>query len=336
MKVGKMNRTFCAVLVAGLTLVAPARANDSTAALGAGGIVLTETNDIRMATEDLFISRKVVRVSYTFVNDTSAPITTRVAFPLPEADLEKLSESDVGWQSEDVRNVVDFRVKVGGKTVKPTLEEKAIFKGRDITAQLKKLGVPIVPRVYEAGEAIKKLPAAAKAELKRDGLAEIETEWVSPKWTVKNIYHWTQTFPPKKPLAVTHEYKPVVGGSFLPASLVFDKPAPLQTDEFYKDYCVDDGTLAAIGKRMKAVQKKQGEYAMMLTWWIDYVLTTGKNWKGPIGKFKLTIDKGAADNIVSLCFDGIRKTGATTFVAERTNFEPDRDLKLMIVSAPEG
>jgi hypothetical protein len=336
MKVGTMNRKLCAAVAAGLMLAAPAAANDSTAALGAGGIVLTESNDIRMATEDLFISQKVVRVNYTFANDTNAPITTRVAFPLPEADLEALTESDVGWQTEDTKNVVDFRLKVGGKSVKPALEEKAIFKGKDVTAQLKKLGVPIIPRAYQVADAIKRLPAAAKAELKRDGLAEIEADWVSPKWTVKNTYHWMQTFPPKKPLAVTHEYKPVVGGSFLPASFVFDKPPQLQTDEYYKGYCVDDGTLAAIGNRMKAVQKKQGEHAMMLTWWVDYVLTTGKNWKGPIGKFKLTIDKGSPDNVISLCFDGIRKTGRTTFIAERTDFEPEQDLKLMIVAAPEG
>jgi hypothetical protein len=330
-----MKKLICAGGLA-LLMALSAQANDSTAALGAGGIVLTETNDIRMATEDLFISRKVVRVSYTFVNDTDAPITTRVAFPLPEANLEELTESDVGWQTEDPKNVVDFRVKVGGKAVKPTLEEKAFFKGKDITAQLKKLGVPIVPRAYQVGDAIKKLPKAAKDELKRDGLADIEAEWVSPKWTVKNTYHWMQTFPPKKKLAVTHEYKPVVGGSFLPASFVFDKPVQLQTDEFYKGYCVDDGTLAAIGKRMKGVQKKQGEHAMMLTWWVDYVLTTGKNWKGPIGKFKLTIDKGTPDNVISLCFDGIRKSGSTRFVAERTDFEPDQDLKLMIVAAPDN
>lgn len=331
-----MSRKFCAALAAGLIFAVPASANDSTAALGAGGITLTETNDIRMATEDLFISRRVVRVAYTFVNDTDKPITTRVAFPLPEANLEELSESDVGWQTEDLKNVVDFRLKVGGKKVAPVLEEKAILKGKDVTAQLKKLGLPIVPRAFVVSDAIKRLPKAAQDELKRDGLADIDGDWAMPKWTVKNTYHWEQTFPPRKTLAVTHEYKPVVGGSFLPSSFVFDKPAPVQADEFYKTFCVDDGTLAALGKRMKAAQKKQGEYAMLNSSYVDYLLTTGKNWKGPIGRFKLTIDKDKSDNIISLCFDGIRKTGATRFTAERIDFEPEKDLSVLIVSGPSG
>lgn len=331
-----MKKLMCAAAAAALFTALPAYANDSTAALGAGGIALTETNDIRMATEDLFISRKVVRVAYTFVNETDAPITARVAFPLPEANLEELSESDVGWQTEDLKNVVDFRVKVGGKAVKPILEEKAIFKGKDVTAQLKKLGLPVVPRAFAVSDAIKKLSKAKQDELKRDGLADIDGDWAMPKWTVKNTYHWEQTFPPKKPLAVTHEYKPVVGGSFLPSSFVFDKPAPVQTDEFYKGFCVDDGTLAALAKKMKAALKKQGEYAMLNSSYVDYVLTTGKNWKGPIGKFKLTVEKDKPDNILSLCFDGIRKTGATRFTAERTDFEPEKDLSVLIVSGPQN
>ena len=60
---------------------------------------------------------------------------------------------------------------------------------------------------------------------------------------------------------------------------------------------------------------------------------TGNNWKGPIGRFHLTIDKLKADNILSMCWDGdLRKTGATTFEAERTNFAPPRDIKLLVLS----
>ncbi len=64
------------------------------------------------------------------------------------------------------------------------------------------------------------------------------------------------------------------------------------------------------------------------------MLTTGRNWKGPIGTFRLTIDKGRPDNLVSLCTEGVRKTGPTTFVVEREDFEPEDDLKLMFIESP--
>jgi len=69
------------LLGSALLLAAPsALADDSSAELGAGGIVLTKNADIRMATEDLYISPKQVKVHYTFVNDGKADIDTIVAF----------------------------------------------------------------------------------------------------------------------------------------------------------------------------------------------------------------------------------------------------------------
>ena len=53
-----------------VALIPAALADDSSAQLGAGGIVLTKNADIRMASEDLYISPKRVKVHYTFVNDT--------------------------------------------------------------------------------------------------------------------------------------------------------------------------------------------------------------------------------------------------------------------------
>jgi len=47
---------------------------------------------------------------------------------------------------------------------------------------------------------------------------------------------------------------------------------------------------------------------------LKYVLTTAENWLGPIGKFKLTVDKTTPDALVSLCAQGIKKAGPTTFV----------------------
>ena len=57
-----------------IVLAPPVLADDSSAMLGAGGIVLTKNDDIRMASEDLYLSPTAVRVHYTFVNDRKSDI----------------------------------------------------------------------------------------------------------------------------------------------------------------------------------------------------------------------------------------------------------------------
>lgn len=51
------------------------------------------------------------------------------------------------------------------------------------------------------------------------------------------------------------------------------------------------------------MQRREGKYG--LGWAnLRYVLTTGKNWNGPIKDFQLTIRKQAPSDILSLCLDG--------------------------------
>ena len=65
---------------------------------------------------------------------------------------------------------------------------------------------------------------------------------------------------------------------------------------------------------------------------IAYVLRTANSWAGPIGKFTLTLDKGDPANVISLCAEGVKKTGPTTFVIEKTDYAPDRDLEILTVT----
>jgi Domain of unknown function (DUF4424) len=322
-------------VAAALTIgaAADALANDSTAALGAGGVLLTQSADIRMASEDLFVSRELIRVRYQFVNDSTAPVTTEVAFPLPDADMEMLTDSDVDWPTKSGDNFIDFRIMVDGRPVTPVLERKAFLKGTDVTVQLMRLGVPLSPRGQEVVAALDKMGPAVKQELARLKLANVSPDFVQPLWTVKYTYHWRQTFPPGLPLAVEHTYKPIVGASFLSATSFFETPGMLKKD-WYAGFCIDDGTQAGLGARLKALRQRDGGNAALMQYIVDYVLTTGRNWKGPIGAFRLTLDKGKPENVISFCMDGVRKAGPTTFVIERRNFEPDKDLSVMIFEAP--
>ena len=65
---------------------APAFANDSTAELGTGGLVLSRTDAVEMQSEDLFLSRDKVTVDYVFKNTSDNDIDTIVAFPMPDIE----------------------------------------------------------------------------------------------------------------------------------------------------------------------------------------------------------------------------------------------------------
>jgi hypothetical protein len=93
-------------------------------------------------------------------------------------------------------------------------------------------------------------------------------------------------------------------------------------------YCVDDEFLAAVD-RLSRRDQMQGPG--MPDKWIDYILTTGANWRSPIGSFRLVIDKGRPGNLVTFCEEGVKKISPTQFEVRRTNWRPTRDLHVLII-----
>ena len=79
---------------------------------------------------------------------------------------------------------------------------------------------------------------------------------------------------------------------------------------------------------MAAVARGKGPFTEHT---ISYVLRTGANWSGPIGDFTLTVDKGAAENLVSFCGSNVRKIGPTTFQVKLKDFTPDGDFDVLIL-----
>jgi hypothetical protein len=330
-----------------LASISAVGANDGYAALGAGGIVLMNSDDIRMASEDLFISEKVIRVKYVFINDSPAPITARVAFPMPKDELfESGGIAGYRMMSKGDGAPLGFTVFVDGMEIEPEVERKAFHDGKDVTQTLNELGVPILYPSPELAAAIAALPTSTRDALISRNLASATpqpdgTVSYDFYWTVQHIYHWEQTFPAGRPLRVEHEYQPATGASYD----IFYEPITDASDLrglFSEEgaYCIDEWIAKGIARRVNASLAEMPADATDEDWpgyhvgisYIDYVLSTATTWKGPIGRFKLTVDKGRSQNIVSMCMGGFEKTGPTTFTTWRRNFEPAKDLKILILS----
>jgi len=313
-----------AALVAFVLAVAPALANDSTAELAAGGLVLTKTSDIEMQSEDLFISTEKVRVKYQFYNPSSHDISTVIAFPMPDITVEQ--DMDMAMPSAGTANFLDFTTLVDGKTVKMTLEQKVFARGVDQTALINDLKLSPSPLV--AGGALDRLQPHAKEKLISLGLAEAQDinmgqgmeHHLAPLWTLKTTYYWTQVFRTKKIVSIEHAYTPSVGGSV--GSSIGLPSIDAETLSFYKErYCTDASFIAAARAGSSPFVEE----------WVSYVLTTGANWAKPIGTFTLTVDKGAPENLVSFCGEGVKKMSPTKFQMIKHDYTPTADLHVLIL-----
>ncbi len=329
---------FCACL-ASLVLAAPAFANDSVAETAAGGLVLMKSGEIDMVSEDLFVSADEIRVRYVFRNRSARDVRATVAFPMPDDDLSQLRESDVAYPR-------DFETKVDGRPVAMRVVRKAMLGGTDHSALLNRLHVPIAddpdPSKAVIPEGLNALPPAEQARLVRLGLAAVDEyepatgiqRHLVPMWTIRQTYYWEQVFPAGRDLVVEHRYKPGTGESVGTALTMADFRASPEGRRMIAEHCIDSAFLAGLDR----MARQAGENVMIGEQRIGYVLTTGANWRAPIRDFRLVVDKGAAENLISFCGSGVRKTGPTRFEMRRADWRPDRDLKLLILfpRRPEG
>ncbi|MCC2111661.1 MAG: DUF4424 family protein [Hyphomicrobiales bacterium] len=311
-----------ATLVSILALTAgPAVANDGTAVIGIGGIQIVRDYDIRMASEDLYVSPDKISVDYVFVNESENDAERLVAFPLPELSGEEFYDSGVALPSTDMVNFVDFTVTIDGRPVAYETEIRAFSPaGLDVTARLNADGIPLNPIANATFDALLALPPEKRSEYKTLGLAEWDEQYnfAHPFWRVRVVFYWRQMFPSKTPLSVSHTYRPIAGTGFF--------ALPEQTGATEDPYCMDSDFRAAARRMMK---KSGRDYLEERS--VTYVLTTGSSWHGTIGSFRLTVAKPDPSWIVSLCASGIRKTGPTTFEWSTREYIPEKDLEVLFV-----
>lgn len=345
-----------ALVLAGALALLPAaasRANDTSVVLGAGGLVPTKSDAVAMEDEDLYIGAREIRVRYRFRNTGPRDVTTTVAFPLPPVPLDRMYSSPVEWPAEKAPNFLNFSVTVDGRAVPFETEVRAVQGERDITSDLRRLKVPVVATDGLIYEALGRLPAATRRALIDGGMAEAidETEMM-PHWTVQTSFYWTQVFPAGRPVQIEHRYQPVVGSTWVtfggperagkltayaPRRVLGPDDSEGRAEEGRDVYCIDPGTEKAI-VRLATKNKPPARDAAVAVYAqvIEYILTSAATWHGPIGHFRLTLDKGDPKNVLSVCLNGLRRSGDTTFVFEADAFTPKRELTVLIVQPDDG
>jgi hypothetical protein len=332
-------------------------ADDSAAAIAAGGLEARRETRIVMAREVLRISPKKVVVDYDFRNDTDQDVTAKVAFPIPPYKNE-FPEGDAKEQSFQ-----SFRLWGDGKRIDYLTEAKATLKGKDVTALLQSshIDIPTFGHFDDTTEDAKhitqilvpdftRLPKTTKGQLIKEGLFEDRGDGlILSLYTVHLQYHWTQTFPAHSTVHIRHEYTPNVG--YQPIQLESFKQAlaagkkleskPLAASQVQDDenllasFCPDTPFLRTTIQRIEKDAPMSGYYAFPN--WVDFILTSANTWKRPIEDFTLTIERGDPGTLVSLCSPGrVEKLDANHFQVYLTDFVPTSELHIGFFTVSEA
>jgi len=332
-----MRHRFAAVLTFGAALcwnagVFPSQANDSSAELGVGGLAFTKNEAVSIESEDLSVSIDRVVVRYVFLNQSANPVTLTIAFPLP--DLELADAEGLAIPASDPLNYVGFSTKIDGKPVSFTIDQHAVLNGKDVTASLRALRIPVLPigvqqlKVSDLPEETRE-SAVAEGLLVQAGTNDKGLPLYEPTWTLKTSVVRQQTFPPGKRVSVEHRYRTSVGrsqDSVLRRGPRQSAALALEVERYKRKFCIGDDFLKAVDN-LSGVSG-DGRVAERR---ISYILKTGANWAGPIKNFRLVVHKGQPDRIVSFCGGAIKKLSATAVELRGVDFTPTEDLNIIIL-----
>lgn len=310
-----------AVLIALVVCFAPQPifANDGFAALGVGGVMLSKTDKIAIQSEILDISCDKIHVSYDFVNETNDDEDALIMFPLPpySAELPETFIISHGQPSE-------FTIKVNEKEVQYDTQVKAIYKGRDITEELKDAGLTLkqiaefpFDRTLQSVDHEPLIPQGQIDKLKKKGLKV-------PGWDIYVTYVWKHRFPAHAIVHVEHSYRP-----FIAEGTMGGYPGHAKTN----DYCLTKKQLHRLDK-LYANEKNLDGYNQVPGTNLKYLLTTANSWRDGIRDFKLKIHAKSKDEVVGLCFPAeVKQVSDTLYEAHVKQFKPSSELSVYFGNA---
>ena len=332
-----------------LHLATPALGNPEWGGLTATGLVFDQTDRVARIEQDLRIGLDRITVDYVFRNLSRADVTGEVIFPLPPVDdLEWLH-----WQSSEAtpapEALVDFTAKVNGAPVAAKADTTAVVAppwteeaplsdlydapGQDVTADLERPGSPLTFDADTVKAALLALSNAEEDEARRLGLvSSVPPEDAGafppdtdPRWSLVVRHHWRQTFPAGQDVRLSISYRNLtIGGPLLHWGFAWASPDLIGDAEFVAMFCPGKADV----DRLEKTDWSQIGFARISA----FVLRTANSWAGPIGHFRLTIDKGDPDTLVMTCADGIVQTGPTTQLWEKRDLCPDRDLLILFLT----
>ncbi len=231
------------------------------------------------------------------MNTSAAPIKSLVAFPLPpDAYCAPDDPQRVGRN-----NLANFRVKVDGVPVASQWAHKAYLGDREVTTQLKLLGL------------------SDRLAFDRDRTRSYCLDDDQGLGSINPVRRLMLR-------GSVWDLRASEARSTKPGRLMTSTAMDGDIDRA----CTDQGSARAVDVRVSELIRSPGAKAVYATLHdVEYILGTGRNWKGPITDFTLDVVKQAPTDIVSLCFPGRpQKVNELTLRFHHKNFLPPDKLQV--------
>ncbi len=306
---------LCAAVL--LTLVVPALAQDEGRGIGTAiaGPVFHLPSGVSVERQDVHISIHTIRLTYVFKSATQQ--TVHFSFAMPEMpvdaaeDLAALdTDSEAAGLAADTQpaNYMNLSVRVNGRPVALGGHGRALLGGKDVTRQLLDTGVPLLSGFDGPGGPIwRRLPPEKQAELRASGLMDEDTAL----WTYQADFEWDQPFELGE-TRVEISYAPLA--KYWSDITVDHFPEIAPGGSATRAYCIDDAL-------RRAFFRKPFSYDIYS---VTHLAAPAGNWRGPVSRYRLIIDKGAATNLVAFCPLAAKKISPTAFEWTAANFTQDR------------
>lgn len=316
----------------------PVRADDTEGALKAGGLVLEPGRTVTLVAEDLTLSEREVTADYRFRNPTGADVEATLTFPMP--DLAGATATAVPIPDPAQANFLAFAATVDGQAVPWQLDQHAFLTrdGRafEITDALKNLGIPLVPTVAATAEPLRRISETRRKALIEAGFLDRQVHKDGtlsdvPLWTLRWRYARRQVFPAGREVAIHQSFTPSLGGQ---SSLSFGSPdlGPTQMARYEARFCTDPAFARSAQSLYRRASADGSPSFQAYEQYLTFVIPAGM---GPIGTFRLTVDKGDPSTLVAFCGSNLKKTGPTTVEMVVKDYVPQRDIDVLFLkSAP--
>lgn len=316
----------------------PVRADDTEGALKAGGLVLEPGRTVTLVSEDLTLTEREVTAEYRFRNPTGTDIEATLTFPMP--DLVGAHAMAISIPEPAQANFLAFEATVDGQAVPWQLDQHAFLMREGqafaITDELENLGIPLVPTVAATAEPLRRISETRRKALIEAGFLDRQVHkdgTISdvPLWTLRSHYTRRQVFPAGREVAIHQSFTPSLGGQ---SSLSFGSPdlGPTQMARYEDRFCTDPAFARSAQGLYRRASADGSRSFQAYEQYLTYVIPAGT---GPIGTFRLIVDKGDPSTMVAFCGGTLKKIGPTTVEMVVKDYVPQRDIDVLFLkSAP--
>lgn len=310
--------------------------NDSQLWIEGGSLRFEKNSAIQMKKELLAVEIKRttnknilcnLSVDYTFANLTPKAQTIKIGFPMSpcnaiwetESCPKKPSESSLtidGKPFEGAQWTTSFIYKneilqdLSYQEYSPAIQEvlssfttKNIHQGISVLIgkeKQKKISDQQELKVLELCHLLDKKTKTTNCE-------------ALPNLELQRVFVWQTTFEANKTVQVSHRFPDVCG---------FGNP---ENSLRPQDHCLNEPPIDGLWKKIRNSSTSCSPV------FFRYVLKTGANWASTIEDFELKIKRERPEDLISTCFQGVKKINASEFSASRTNFEPKEDFSMVII-----